>query len=60
MNGVIISSTTLSDNTALLGKKEQFGKLAKSICYKPTHYNTLPAFLIEKIGLSFSVHIISI
>lgn len=43
MNGVIISSTTLSDNTALLGKKEQFGKLAKSICYKPTHYNTLPA-----------------
>lgn len=31
MSGTVISSTNLSDNPALLGKGEQFGKLAESI-----------------------------
>ena len=60
------TSTNLPDNPVLLGKKrEQFGKLAKSI----NHFHLLQTihtkilsqlYLMEKMELSFGVHIISI
>lgn len=59
------SSTNLSDNPLLPGKREQFGKLAKSINHfhllQTMHTKTLSQlYLMEKMELSFGVHIISI
>lgn len=46
MSGTMISSTNLSDKPALLGKGEQFGKLAESINHfhllQTTHTKILP------------------
>lgn len=61
----MISSTNLSDNPLLPGKREQFGKLAKSINHfhllQTMHTKTLSQlYLMEKMELSFGVHIISI